>query len=271
MNMEFFSDKVGRIEKDIEEKNKAVAISKQNLEKIKAKVNTIIVDYSNEKYKKAFNYVDNLFPASKVKDTVAYFASAKFLEHLGYGGAGGFCDTGSKTIVIADGFLRTDETKIIISKASKDEVLVHELLHYCNLTERNTIGSADLSSGDINMHEEWAYGWSIGYLRQKGHSDKDIVSKNFLAYFANRAASEAFLMALAKEKISFEEYQDFKKWKQDSFFRKHHDFIFKKQIELGLKMGEELLSIYSKKIEDRKVGYINNIEKANRFELMDLD
>jgi hypothetical protein len=271
MNMEFFSDKVGKVEKDIEEKNKALKVSAQGLDKIKSNVNTVIVNYTNIKFKAAFDYVDSLFPASKVKELSVYFANAKYLDYLGYGGAGGFCDLASRAVVIAEGVFSTDGTKRIVGKASKDEVLVHELLHYCNLTERNTLGSTDLTTGDVNMHEEWAYGWSLGYLRKKGHSDKDIVSKNYLPHFANRAASEAFLAALSKEKITFEDYQQLKKWKQDDILRKHHDVILKKQIELGLKMGEELITIYSKKLIERKVGSISNKDKANRFEIMDFD
>ena len=55
---------------------------------------------------------------------------------------------------------------------SKDEVIVHELLHYCHAS----IGS----DTDINLSEEFAYGWSLGYLRAKGYSDEEIIENNLL-------------------------------------------------------------------------------------------
>lgn len=271
MNYQSFSDKVGKIEQDITDGKKSAQLTVEKIEKIKNNINTYVVSYGTPKFKAAFDYVDNLFPASKVKETVAYFADAKYLSYLGYQGVGGFCDTLSKTIIVATKFFTTDETNRIVGKASKDEVLVHEMLHYCNLTERNVFSRENLSEGDVNLHEEFAYGWSLGYLRDKGYADKEIIANNFLPYLAGRCASDAFLWALAKENISFEQYQLMKEWKKTDFMRKHHDKILNKQIELGLKIGEELVYIYSKKLKDRKTGFVSNQENTNRYELMDLD
>lgn len=125
--------------------------------------------------KEAFDYVHALYPAVNVKQAYIYHTPQHFLREVGYGGVGGFYDTYAKVVVVTDDFSGGEYDEFKISAISTtDEVLCHELIHYC--------ANFRLATASRNVEEEIAYGKSIGYLRFKGRTDEFIIEKNMLPY-----------------------------------------------------------------------------------------
>lgn len=216
-------------------------------------------------YKEAYDYVDNLFPQVSVKEVTIYKVAAKDLAKMGYGGAEGFYDNISKTVVVCGA--RKSQRNInkgcsVIAKIERDEVIVHELIHYCYFDEGNY-------SNSTQMKEEFAYGWSLGYLRQKGYSDEYIIKYNFLPFLVNSALKKATKYVLAQNDISNREYNSHTSFKRKEFNRKYGRKVFVRAKEIGMERGYELINLYSKKLEGY-VGHLDSEKPVGRFDLLDL-
>jgi hypothetical protein len=152
---------------------KTFALSADRLARIKSYEHTRRIRYPE--YKEAFDYVHNLYPAVGVKQAFVYHSPKHFLKEVGYGGVGGFYDTVAKVVVITDWLSEGEYNEFKIdAEFTPDEVLCHELIHYC--------ANYKLASSRRVVEEEIAYGKSIGYLRMKGRTDQFIIEKNMLPY-----------------------------------------------------------------------------------------
>lgn len=152
---------------------KAFELSADRLARIKSYEHTKRIKYPE--YKEAFDYVHNLYPAVGVKQAFVYHSPKYFLQEVGYGGVGGFYDTAAKVVVITDWLSEGEYNEYKISaEFTTDEVLCHELIHYC--------ANYKLASSRRVVEEEIAYGKSIGYLRLKGRTDQFIIEKNMMPY-----------------------------------------------------------------------------------------
>ena len=110
-------------------------LTQKNITKIK-RIALKLIKYPE--YHEAFDYIDNLFPRVKVKNISIYKVSARDLAKMGYGGAEGFYDTISKIIVICGSrklVTNIDKKYRIVAKIERDEVIVHELCHFCYYDE----------------------------------------------------------------------------------------------------------------------------------------
>lgn len=237
-------------------------LTQKNIEKIKR---IAIKKIQYPEFKEAYDYVDNLFPAVHIKTIVIHKVFATDLIKMGYGGIEGFYDPVSK-IVVLSGSRRSvpplDKRYYVEAKVSKDEVVVHELCHYCYIAE----GHRSISS---EMREEFAYGWSIGYLRQKGHSDENIIKYNFLPYLMGLCYSDATKQISTQNGISASQYNSFTSFQKKEFNRTYGRKIFILAKEIGMKKGWELLKMYSKKIQQEE-SYIEIDGESDRFSLLDL-
>ena len=237
---------------------------KKNVEKIK-KIALKKIKYPD--FKEAYEYVDNLFPRVKVKNIIIYKVAVRDLAKMGLGGAEGFYDPVSKIVVVCGARKRTtyiDKRFFVEAKVERDEVIVHELCHYCYVFENNRSISSE-------MREEFAYGWSIGYLRQKGYSDEQIVKYNFLPYLIHISNEQAIRNILARNNISSYEYNNHTRFKRKEFNRKFGAKIFAKAKEIGTEKGLKMISIYSKKLKEG-TGYLDEEidETMDRFDILDL-
>ena len=236
--------------------------TQKNMEKIKDIALKVI---SYPEYKEAFDYVDNLFPRVKVKNISIYKVMAKDLAKMGYAGAEGFYDTISKAIVICGArkaVSNVNKRFRIVAKIEKDEVIVHELCHYCYYFE----GKRSVSS---EMREEFAYGWSVGYLRQKGYTDEQIVKYNFLPYLVGLSYDEATKNIMAKNGVSNYEYNNHSKYQRKEFERTYFGRIFDRSKEIATERGMKLIDLYSKKLVEG-TGLIDEEEDIDRFDILDL-
>jgi hypothetical protein len=236
--------------------------TQKNIEKIKD-IAIKIIKYPE--FQEAYDYVDNLFPRVKVKNISIYKVMARDLAKMGYGGAEGFYDTISKMIVICGARPKSqdvDRRYRVEAKIERDEVIVHELCHYCYYAE----GKRSVSS---ELREEFAYGWSIGYLRQKGYTDEQIVKYNFLPYLLGLSFEEATKNIMAQNGISNYEYNKHTKYQRKEFNRTYFGKIFRRAKEIATERGHKLIDLYSRKIEEG-TGLTDEEEDVNRFDILDL-
>ena len=248
-----------KLRKDAKDQYEA---TQKNVKKIKDIYLSKIV-YPN--HKEAFDYVDKLFPKVKVKNISIYKVMARDLEKMGYGGCEGFYDTISKIIVICGARPKSQDTNSkyrVTAKISKDEVIVHELCHYCYYAE----GKRSVSS---EIREEFAYGWSVGYLRQKGYTDDQIVKYNFLPYLIGLSFEQATKMIMVQNGVSSYQYENHTKYQRKEFNRSYFGRIFNKAKEIATARGLKLIDLYSKKLEEG-TGLIDEEEDIDRFDILDL-
>lgn len=237
-------------------------LTNKNVTKIKD-VALKIIEYPE--YSEAFEYVDNLFPKVKVKNISIYKVSAKDLAKMGYGGAEGFYDTISKIIVVCGARPPSriiDRRYHIQAKIERDEVIVHELCHYCYYAE----GKRSVST---ELREEFAYGWSVGYLRQKGYTDEQIVKYNFLPYLVGISYSAATKNIMVQNGVSVYEYNNHSRYQRKEFNSRFFGKIFRRSQEIAMERGLKIINLYSKKIEEG-TGLIDEEEGFDRFDILDL-
>ena len=169
-NNENFINDYRKYHKKIFETNKCNKEYSKKIEKLVKK--SRIIKYP--KHKEAYEYVDRLFKSSNVKDIEICIVRLEFLREVyGDGCDGVFCSLNKK---------------IFVSMSKKsfpiDEIIVHELIHYVHDKE-------ELNFKDPEMKEEVAYGWTIGYLREKGHSDDHIINNIIIYYYLNLMEEKA--------------------------------------------------------------------------------
>ena len=216
-------------------------------------------------YKEAYDYVDGLFPKVKVKNISIYKVMAKDLARMGYGGAEGFYDTISKIIVVCGARPKTqniDKRYHVQAKIERDEVIVHELCHFCYYAE----GKRSVSS---ELREEFAYGWSVGYLRQKGYTDEQIVKYNFLPYLLGLSFDEAAKNIMVQNRVSTYDYNRHSKYQRKEFDRTYFGKIFERAKEIAMVRGFKLIDLYSKKLEEG-TGLTDEEVEVDRFDILDL-
>ena len=201
-----------------------------------------------------------------MREVAIYKVAAADMERMGYGGVEGFYDRISKIIVLCG--VRPERTHYVDreyraeAKVTPDEVIVHELLHYAYIAEGMWSTSRD-------MNEEFAYGWSVGYLRKKGYTDKYIVEFNFLPYLIGVCYEEATKNILVWNSISEREFNDHTNLQRREFNQIYGKKIFLRAKELAMERGLRLVKLYSKKIEDEG-GHREIDEEMDRFSILDL-
>lgn len=234
----------------------------KNIEKIKA---IALKQIEYPQFKESYDYVDALFPNSKVTDVIIYKVGSRDFERIGFGNAGGIHDRVSKTIALCTGKQRNitfNRDLCVVAKVEMDEIIVHELCHYCYEVE----GYSSLSR---ELREEFAYGWSIGYLRQKGYTDEEIVTFNFLPYLVDISLKEANRNIRARNGISDYEYNRYPRYKFKEFVKLYEKKIIKRAKEIAMEKGLRLVNLYSKKLKEEVEEY-EEYEDANRFDILDL-
>jgi hypothetical protein len=246
-----------------EQHAKQFALTQKSIEKIK-KISTKKIIYPE--FEEAYEYVDDLFPDANVKDVIIHKVMAKDLQRMGFDGVEGFYDPVSK-IVVVSGFHKSshygDARYKIEAKVEKDEVIVHELCHYSYVS----MGFRSISS---EMREEFAYGWSIGYLRKKGHDDEFIIKYNFLPYLYGVCNEKATIKILAQNGITISKYNSLSSYKRKECNKMYRRKIFLLTKELATERGQQIIDLYSDKLKEG--GYVKseNKNKYGRYGMLDL-
>lgn len=253
---------INRVEKANQERKDFLKLSFEKIQKIK-KAASRIINYPE--YHEAYEYVDNLFPNVGVKDVTIYKATAAIFEKYGFGCAQGFYNTQTKNIFISS-IKPVDQTiprfMRIQGKMEPDEVIVHEIIHYCYF-ENN------LYSNSRDLNEEFAYGWSLEYLRSKGYTDDQIIKYNFFPYLFETVYQEAYKDVLLTIGTTIQEYRNL----SENSKNRIHDRIIKKVITkakaMALSKGHRLIKIYSK-LHAEGSPFKAKKDGSNRFDLLDI-
>jgi len=223
----------------------------------------------NDQYNIAFEYVHNLFPYAGIKEASVYLVSFNLMQKFGFQGAEGFYSHLLKVIIISNSssYARASykerKGECVIAKLTKDEVLVHELLHYADVAEGHYSISRD-------MREEFAYGYSIGYLRNKNYTDDEIINNNFLPYLVGLSYQEALSKVALNNNIDTQELSKMTEYKKQSFCSKHTKEIINEAKIIAVERGKKIIELYNTLLAKGPVAR-DNLGKTNRFELLDLD
>ena len=188
------------------------------------------------------------------------------MEKIGYQGIGGFYDKIYKTVVFSSSILpgtrKENRNKwCVMGKITKDETLTHELLHYCYFEEN--------VSTSVDMQEEFAYGWSYGYLKTKDYTDDEIIKNNYLPHLFNIARKDIFEMILARDGIETQ-WNCYSSQKKDRIYKKYAKEIYNISIERAKERGKQIIKIYCEKCNGQKMEKNLNKEKIDRYTLMDI-
>jgi hypothetical protein len=253
-----------------ERQKEVLRLAQKNMEKVKRYASRTI-KYSTDpnsndiKYKEAFEYVDNLFPGMKVKDVTIYQVMPKIMKMIGRENCAGLYNREQKAIILSTMRHRTrryGKGDPVVGKATMDEVLAHELCHYCFEKSGHHTNSREIA-------EEFAYGWSLGYLRKKGHTDEEVIRDNFLPFLASASSQDALSELLAELFITDREFNNYSDYKRKSFFKKHGRKLIEKEKIIGTEKGRKLIAIYSKKL-NQGTYYSEEKNKVNRFNILDI-
>jgi len=214
-------------------------------------------------YQESFDYVDYFFPSALVKEIKIYLCDHKLLFDIGLGKSLGFYSPISKIIIIANpDTIKEKSTTTLLSsiraKISLDETIVHELLHYAsNITVKGYITR--------RAEEEFAYGYSVKYLINKGHSKKDIINNNFMPYLISIVNSKKIKNRILKENGYIkDDFLRFPSKKRKKILKELEPLLFKSVVSEARKIGKKII----KKYIDKKP---EPIEESNSdFDLMNL-
>jgi len=251
-------------------KRKYLASKKKEIEKLYSNVKKIIsscrtktVGYEENKI--AFEYVNSLFPNCNVKDVSVYKAPKSLLDKRGFSHADGFYLPDLKVILFSNNRnLRKRKRKE--GKVPDEVVLIHELLHYCYYEQ-------GMQSFTTEIIEEFAYGWSVPYLKKIGYSDEKIIEEYFYPAMSGIVYKECLKEVLLQNNISPKEYNNFTRKKKVRICNKYNKIIENLMDEKVFKKGKDLIDIYIKQynegtISNKKENIFNS--KENKYGMLDI-
>lgn len=225
-------------------------------EKVKKDSKTNVIKYPE--YKEAYEYVDNLFPDANVKKVIVYEADKSYFKKANFIWASGLYIRTNRSILICKdrplGPSKDDNLwKSVIASLTLDEILVHELLHYCSHyygKVRNRI-----------MEEEFAYGYSYNYLKNKGYTDDEIIQANFLPFLItiidqNKIIKKYFI----NNNIVCKNEKD-----RQNKIEKNQEEIFNLVKKSAIEIGYDIITIYKSKNKENKIK-IND----NKYDYLDI-
>jgi len=239
----------------------AYCLTQKNIEKI-SKIAIKKIQYPE--FKEAYDYVDSIFPSVGIKNVIVHKVTSKDLKNMGYGGVEGFYDPVTKIVVISGAhksLYHGDNRYKVEAKVEKDEVIVHEFCHYCYVFQ----GHRSISS---EMREEFAYGWSVGYLTDKGYNDEYIIKYNFLPYLINVCSNKAKEKVFAQNGISLNQYSSFSSYQKRQCCKIHRKKIFEMAKEMSYELGRNIIKLYREKI-DKEKSYGKIDDGCKRFNILD--
>jgi hypothetical protein len=185
------------------------------------------------------------------------------MEKYGFTGVEGFYSILLKTIIVAGKrkSQKSDYKFCIRAKIQEDETIVHELLHYAYVAEGRTSVSSE-------MREEFAYGYSIGYLRRK-YTDEEIIEFNFLPYLFSLAYPLAIPKIVSENGFTQQQFKEMSHFQKYDFYRKNEKKIYELAKDMAMERGRKLIQLYSKILTQDTVSKDHG-GKISRFEILDI-
>lgn len=222
---------------------------------------TVVFGY--EDYKDSYDYVQDLFPSLDITNVKILKPNLKNYSKYGFAGAAGFYDKIEKVIIVSPENHLQQKSKFSFS-FQRDEVITHELLHYCYFEEGRIANNRE-------MAEEFAYGWSYGYLNTKGYDDKSII-ESYMPFLVTLVNKKSFEQILNNNNISRVQFNLFDKYQQKMFYSKHKIEIEERMYKNAFEIGQYWINKYSEKISNNeKPGFENNGNRESRTSFLDFD
>ena len=257
------SKKVSINQKIRKDKKDSAILSLEHLNTIKNDSRTEVIKFPL--FKEAFNYVENIFPSLNIRDLSIYKVSPILLKKIGYNGVGGFFNTLSKDVVISSYLCSQNSSLKFKLKAEVDDILVHELLHYC-------YNISGMKSTSLFQIEEFAYGWSWGYLKSKGCSKDFAIKYNFSPFLAGFFYEKSFNWVLEDKGINRKDFDNYTQNRKNRFYLDNKIKIENKIFEYSYSLGEDIIKRYELKMEEKTTyGNIKTSVENNKVSLLDLD
>ncbi|MFW6015247.1 MAG: hypothetical protein ACOCRK_02270 [bacterium] len=222
-------------------------------EQIKASDKTNIIKYDN--CRAAYEYINKLFPECDIKDITIFLTSDKLLKKMNIP-AYGFYDIVNKYITIS----RNAKSDLKYINLNKDwhisVVLVHEMLHYCYYD----IG---LRGGNLHQQEEFAYGYSIGYMDDKlKYSDKEIINSSYLmGYYLSKNIKNAVQKIINKDLETLSQKQIQK------FYIRNEKKIIRECKKISEKEIKDMMKKYRYKIKNNIIPHKKENDIEDNFML----
>ena len=234
---------------------------KQRIQLVKDHIKTIKSDLNTKKiiypeYQEAFDYVDNSFPEAKVKNVIVYRVSRELLNKLGYDGVGGFYNSVTKNIAVGD--------KLDISQSKFratleiDEIIVHELLHYCS--------GIDFNFQSVILEEEFAYGNSIQYFKNKGFDNDKIIKDYFMPFLVSITDVEKISKSIIYTKCPSSKDFGTSNKKIQELVKQYELEIDDAIIEECFIKGYKIIKVYDDKNKEQN----NIVEDEKQYNFVDL-
>jgi len=230
-----------------EEYARMASISVSHIKKIKNHYSTKEIFYPE--YKEAYDYIDELFPDANIKSVSVFVTNRKYLDELGYSAVRGFFNRIEKVVVLPN----TEDIESpksegvwsnIVAKTTQDETIVHEFLHYVSSMLPRPPTSTDLE-------EEFAYGYSVGYLKKKGYTDREIIKNTFMPYIISNVIDRRKIMKefLVKEGIDLEEFKMLSDKRRNEITSKisQKKEVYDAMVEAAYEKGQQIIDVYSRK------------------------
>lgn len=206
-------------------------------------------------YKEAYDYVDSLFKTSNVKEMDIYIVPQKEMIKNGFDGQYGFFFIPRKMI-----FIRSS-----MKQHKIDEVIVHELIHYVYNKE-------ELFFRSLEINEEVAYGWSIGYFRQKGYSEDYIINKVLMEFYMNFMIDKSIMKFLSMDIDIKNRYEKSNSNTKRKIIKNNYKKIESINKELAFEKSVNLFKRYEENLKNgTKFSNSENKETVSRFESIDFD
>jgi hypothetical protein len=118
------------------------------------------------------------------------------------------------------------------------------------------------------MREEFAYGYSIGYLRRK-YTDEEIIEFNFLPYLFSLAYPLAIPKIVSENGLTQQQFEEMSHFQKCDFYRKNEKKIYELAKDMAMERGRKLIQLYSKILTQDTVSKDHG-GKISRFEILDI-
>ena len=212
-----------------------------------------------------YNYITGLFPNINFDGLKIYSVNHLLLSKIGALGLYCpamkiilYCNSG----VILKPHLYHKQDKII--HLQSDEILVHELLHFCD-----HYLFPDSFSLNNYFEEEFAMGYSLDFFRQQDISDENIVFRKYWTFFDSNFDKVVFETAMRLNDESLDKFYKSTDKQKYVILKRNKKTIDKLKYDLYQEMGVSLIKRYEVKIKQMRE--INKDGGITREKLTDLE
>ena len=115
------------------------------------------------------------------------------------------------------------------------------------------------------IEEEFAYGYSIGFLRQKGHSDEQIIKDNFSPFLMMMIKPQKSIIKILKNhNIDIDDFNLKSDKEKNKIVKKYESDLMNEIMPIIMERGKDLIRIYNDKLNYLQLNK-TNIQQPDLF------